>query len=83
MVLRLFGHRFSGCTKRAALILHEKNVPFEFVSIDLTKGEHKAPSYTEKQPFGQVPYLVSTSAALCVKRGITHFTLICCWTLLS
>lgn len=80
MVLRLFGHRFSGCTKRAAIVFHEKNVPFEFVSIDLTKGEHKAPSYLERQPFGQVPYLVSTPAVLCVKRGYAHFLLICCGT---
>ena len=58
MVLRLFGHRFSGCTKRAAIVFHEKKVPFEFVLIDLTKGEHKVPGYLEKQPFGQVPYLV-------------------------
>jgi glutathione S-transferase len=34
-------------------------VPFEFVEVDITKGEQKLPEYLEKQPFGVIPYLVS------------------------
>ena len=58
MVLKLFGHPDSTCTKRAAVVLHEKNIPFEFHQIDFSKQEHKSPGFLEKQPFGQVPYLV-------------------------
>jgi glutathione S-transferase len=41
-----------------ALVLREKKVPYEFVPIDFYKKEHKSPEYLEKQPFGQVPYIV-------------------------
>lgn len=59
MVLKLFGSAKSTCTRRAATVLHEKQVPFEFHQVELAKGEHKSPEYLEKQPFGQVPYIVS------------------------
>ena len=59
MVVKLVGSPISTCTKRAVLVLLEKKVDFEFVPIDFSKGEHKAPEFVAKQPFGQVPYLVS------------------------
>jgi len=59
MVLKLFGSAMSTCTRRVGIVLHEKQIPFEFHSIDFAKAEHKSPEYIEKQPFGQVPYLVS------------------------
>ena len=60
MVLKLYGASQSTCTRRVGAVLREKNVPFEFVNIDMMKGEHKAPSFLAKQPFGQVPYIVRT-----------------------
>jgi hypothetical protein len=58
MVLKLFGYPRTTCTPQVAIVLVEKKVPFEFVSIDLTKGQHKAPEYLAHQPFGQLPYIV-------------------------
>jgi glutathione S-transferase len=58
MVLKLYSFEQSGNGKRVALILHEKGIPFEFHVVDPFKGEHKAPQFLEKQPFGSVPYLV-------------------------
>lgn len=59
MVLTLYGGAHTTCTQRVALVLAEKKVPFKFTKIDFTKGEHKAPRFLTKQPFGQVPYMVS------------------------
>ena len=59
MVLKLYGSPFSTCTKRVAVVLHEKQVPFELIPVDYAKGEHKTPEFLEKQPFGQMPYIVS------------------------
>jgi len=42
-----------------ALVCKEKEIPYEFIAVSLPKGEHKDPSFVEKQPFGQVPYIVS------------------------
>ena len=59
MVLKLYGFHLSTCTRRVAVVLHEKGVPFEFIQVDLTKGEHKAPEFVKHQPFGVVPYIMS------------------------
>jgi glutathione S-transferase len=58
MVLKLYGSPVSICTRRVALVLREKEVPYEFILVDLPKAEHKTPEYLKKQPFGQVPYIV-------------------------
>lgn len=59
MVLKLYGFHMSACTKIAAIVLHEKAVPYELISVDMSKDEHKEHGYLKNQPFGQVPYLVS------------------------
>ena len=46
------------CTRRVALIAKERNVPYELVTVDFMKGEHKQPPHLLHQPFGQVPYIV-------------------------
>lgn len=58
MALKLYGSPYSTSTKRVAIVLQEKHVPFEFIDIDLVKGEHKAPDFVAKQPFEQVPFIV-------------------------
>jgi glutathione S-transferase len=58
MVLKLFGSTMSTCTRRVATVLVEKKVPFEFISVDMSKGEHKSAAFVANQPFGQVPYIV-------------------------
>ena len=58
MVLKLYGSPISGAVRLVAFVLREKEVPFELVPIDFSKKEHKSPEFLEKQPFGQVPYIV-------------------------
>ena len=55
---KLYGLGRSTCTRRVALIAHEYGIPYTLEAVDLSKGEHKAASYVEHQPFGQVPYVV-------------------------
>ncbi|KAF9236274.1 glutathione S-transferase [Melanogaster broomeanus] len=70
MVLQLYGFPTSTCTLRVAVVLKEKNVPFEFHMVDLTKGEHKAPAFVANQPFGQVPYIDDDGLILYESRAI-------------
>jgi glutathione S-transferase len=58
MVLKLYGFAQSTCMRTVGTTLHEKEIPFEFIPIDYSKGEHKSPEYLKKQPFGVVPYIV-------------------------
>lgn len=48
----------STCTRRAAQIAKERNIPYVLVPVDMLKGEHKHPTHITHQPFGQVPYIV-------------------------
>ncbi|KAF8972268.1 glutathione S-transferase [Flammula alnicola] len=73
MVLKLYGSALSTCTRRVAVVLHEKQVPFEFHNVDLSKGEHKTPEYLKKQPFGQVPYIDDDGFILYESRAIAHY----------
>ena len=73
MVLKLYGNPLSTCTKRVATVLKEKNVPFEFIPVDFAKGEHKAPAFLEKQPFGQVPYIDDDGFILYESRAIGRY----------
>ena len=60
MVLKIYGD-WVACVQRIACVLNEKGVPYETIPVSMAKGEHKSPQYIEKQPFGQVPYVVSHS----------------------
>ncbi|KZP20623.1 glutathione S-transferase [Athelia psychrophila] len=75
MVLKLYGSPISTCTKRVAVVLKEKekNVPFEFIAIDFRKGEHKAPDFVAKQPFGQVPFIDDDGFILYESRAIGRY----------
>lgn len=67
-MVKLYGYPNSTCTRLVALVCKEKNIPYELIHIDLTKGEQKNPAFTANQPFGQVPYIVSqpvTAYMLC------------------
>ena len=58
MVLKLYGLHASHFVRLVAAVLIEKEVPFELVKVDLSKGEQKTPEFLAKHPFGQVPYIV-------------------------
>jgi len=51
----IYGMNFSTCTRRVITTLEEKNVPYELVVVDLSKGAHKQPEHLARQPFGQFP----------------------------
>ncbi|KAF5309772.1 hypothetical protein D9611_013593 [Ephemerocybe angulata] len=73
MVLTLYGNPKASCTQRVATVMHEKQVPFKLVTIELSKGEHKAPDYLEKQPFGQIPVLDDDGYLIYETRAISRY----------
>ncbi|KAJ3572237.1 hypothetical protein NP233_g3218 [Leucocoprinus birnbaumii] len=73
MVLKLYGFHLSPPSQLVAAVLHEKQVPFEFVQVDLTKGEQKSQEYLAKQPFGQVPLLDDDGVVVYESRAICRY----------
>jgi glutathione S-transferase len=58
MAIKLYGWFASAPALLIALILYEKNVPFEWIEVDITKGQSKSPDFIAKNPYGQVPTIV-------------------------
>ncbi|KAG2142275.1 glutathione S-transferase [Suillus bovinus] len=72
-MVKLYGFPLSTCTRLVALICKEKNIPYEFIQVDLVKGEQKASSYTAIHPFGQVPYIDDDGFILYESRAIARY----------
>ncbi|KAF6755477.1 glutathione S-transferase [Ephemerocybe angulata] len=73
MVLTVYGHPHLSCTQRVAAALHEKQVPFKLVVVDLMGKEQKTPAYLEKQPFGQIPVLEDDGYRIYETRAICRY----------
>ena len=69
-MLKLYHSRQSRSV-RPRWLLEELGVPYELVTLDMQKGEHKTPAYMKVHPHGAVPALVDgdlqlfESAAIC------------------
>src|SRR2546427_12845934 len=51
-------------TIRALWMLRELDLDFEYVQVDLTKGEHRRPEFLAVNPAGKVPVLVDDDLVL-------------------
>jgi glutathione S-transferase len=58
IMIKLYGHEISGNSHKARLMLSLLNLEYEWIKVDLLKGEHKLPGYLAMNPFGKVPLLV-------------------------
>lgn len=69
--MKLYGYR-NGRTLRAAWALEEVGAQYEYVEIDLKRGEGQEPKFLEINPAGKVPALddggtiITESAAICL-----------------
>ena len=58
MALTLYDFPRSGHAHRIRLFLSLTGTAYEKITVDMQKGEHKAPEYLKLSPLGQVPTLV-------------------------
>ena len=73
MVLKLYGLALATCTKRVRVVLEELNVRYEFIVVDILKGEQHDPEYKKIQPFGQIPYIDDDGFVLFESRAICRY----------
>lgn len=64
MSIQLYGIPLSISLRRSLIVIKELNVPYKLVTVDVTKGEHKAESVLKVQPFGQIPFIKDTDNGL-------------------
>lgn len=55
--MKLYNYALSSTSYRVRIALNLKGVPFEYVSLHLRRGEHRAPDYLRRNPAGLVPAL--------------------------
>ncbi|XP_043716318.1 glutathione S-transferase-like [Telopea speciosissima] len=73
MAPKVHGALFSPAAMRAFVALHEKEVEFEVVPIDMAAGEHKKEPFLSLNPFGQVPAFEDEDLKLFESRAITAY----------
>ena len=73
MTIKLHGFPPSHATRRAAVIFKELGVPYELITVDMLKDEHKAAAHLAHQPFGQVPYIDDDGFVLFESRAIGRY----------
>ncbi|KAI5984874.1 glutathione S-transferase [Pisolithus albus] len=73
MTLTIHGAAYSTCTRLVALVCKEKQIPFNVNTVDLSKGQHKAPGFVAVQPFGQIPYIDDDGFVLYESRAIARY----------
>ncbi|XP_062088353.1 glutathione S-transferase F8, chloroplastic-like [Humulus lupulus] len=71
--IKVHGTPLSTAFQRAVVFLHEKEVDYEFVPIDMRAGAHKQESFIFLNPFGQVPALEDGDLQLFESRAISKY----------
>jgi glutathione S-transferase len=69
----LYGHPGSTCTRKVLCTLYEKRAEFDYVVVDITKGEQKSPEHLARQPFGVVPAIDDNGFTLYESRAIIRY----------
>jgi glutathione S-transferase len=72
-MLTIHGFPMSPNTRRALLGLEEHGVTYQFVSVDLMKGDQKSSGYLALNPTGRVPTLVDGDFVLWESNAILHY----------
>ncbi|KAJ6568616.1 glutathione S-transferase, partial [Mycena capillaripes] len=74
MVLKLYATPIAGGSSGiVALVLMEKQIPFELVVVDMSAGGHKSAEFLAMHPFGQVPIIDDDGFVLYEGRAICRY----------
>jgi glutathione S-transferase len=69
-MMKLYGNELSGNSYKVRLLLKLLGLNYEWIKVDLLKGEQKAPEYLALNPFGQVPALIDGDIRLADAQAI-------------
>ncbi|KAJ8437417.1 hypothetical protein Cgig2_031938 [Carnegiea gigantea] len=71
--VKVYGPPMSTAVSRVLGCLLEKDVPFQLINVNMSKGEHKSPEFLKLQPFGQVPAFQDEAITLFESRAICRY----------
>jgi glutathione S-transferase len=71
--MKIYDTKTAPSPRRVRIFLAEKNIPMEYVQVDLQKGENISPQMRQKNPVGKIPILelddgscISEGASICL-----------------
>jgi glutathione S-transferase len=71
--MKLYGFAFSPNSRRAELTLAELGVEYEFLHVDLAKGEQRTDAFLSLNPNGKVPVLVDGDFTMSESNAIALY----------
>ncbi|XP_027332785.1 glutathione S-transferase-like [Abrus precatorius] len=71
--VKVYGPPLSTAVSRVLACLHEKDIQFQLIPVNMSKGEHKSPDFLKIQPFGQVPAFQDDDISLFESRAICRY----------
>lgn len=71
--MKVYGHPMSTCTRKVLTTLVETSTPYELVTLDFLKGEHKQPEHVARHPWGRMPVLDDGGFMLYESRAIARY----------
>lgn len=69
-MIKLYGYEISGNSYKVKLMLSLLGIQYQWVRVDLSKGEQKSPEFLALNPFGQIPVLVDDDITLADAQAI-------------
>ncbi|MBD6618858.1 glutathione S-transferase [Komarekiella sp. 'clone 1'] len=76
-MIKLYGYELSGNSYKALLLLSLLNLEYEWIKVDLMKGEHKSSEFLSLNSFGQVPVLVDGNITIADAQAILVYLARC------
>lgn len=71
--IKVHGAAYSTAAMRVLATLHEKDLDYELLHVDMLSGQHKKEPYVSYNPFGQVPAFEDGDLKLFESRAITRY----------
>ncbi len=72
-MIKLYGFPFAVNARKVHWAIEELEIPYEYNFVDLTKGEHKDPTYLSLNPAGKVPVLIDGEITLPESNAIIAY----------
>lgn len=71
--MKIYGHPMSTCTRKVLTTCVETNTPYELVTLDFAKGDHKQPEHLARHPWGKMPTLDDGGFTMIESRPICRY----------
>ena len=73
-MLKVYGDVYSGNCFKVKLMLEQLSLPYEWIAIDILKGETRTKAFLDKNPNGKIPVLQTEAGDfLCESNAILYY----------